>query len=189
MSTHNFIDLTGQQFGELVVIKRGPSAIGRMTRWVCRCQCGKSTLTRSRSLRSGQARSCGCLAPGVRDRIKNLSTPEPNSGCWLWDGSMNKRGYGRMTIDRVLMQAHHASYVTFIGPVPPGQWVLHRCDTPSCVRPAHLFLGNAKINAEDRAAKGRNRDQNGEKNSSHKLTRETVDWMRVCYALLGWTQC
>jgi hypothetical protein len=36
-------------------------------------------------------------------------------------------------------------------------FVLHRCDTPACVNPDHLFLGTAKDNALDREAKGRGR--------------------------------
>src|SRR6185369_8474995 len=41
------------------------------------------------------------------------------------------------------------------GPIPPGQYVCHRCDTPSCVNPDHLFLATQKQNLEDMTLKGR----------------------------------
>lgn len=52
-------------------------------------------------------------------------------------------------------KAHRVSYELFVGPIPAGMHVLHHCDNPPCVRPSHLFLGDAKVNAQDRAAKGR----------------------------------
>lgn len=86
-------------------------------------------------------------------------TPEPNSGCWLWLLSTNnsKRGdYGRAWVDGEYEGAHRWAYRLFIGSIPEGLYVLHRCDTPSCVNPRHLFLGTALDNNRDRARKGRN---------------------------------
>jgi hypothetical protein len=71
--------------------------------------------------------------------------------CWLWMGPTNGR-YGR--IGR-RTYAHRASFEIANGPIPPGLFVLHRCDTPLCVRPDHLFLGTAKENSEDAVAKRR----------------------------------
>lgn len=106
----------------------------------------------------------------LQQRIVDGSCPEPNSGCSLWMGTVDKDGYGKIGVGSgsgYLQRAHRVSYEAFIGPIPPGRWVLHHCDTPCCVNPRHLFLGNAKINAEDRARKGRNCDQRGEKNSMY----------------------
>lgn len=55
------IDLTGQRVGRLLVIERGESTAGRLSRWVCRCQCGRTKLIHAGSLLRGQSRSCGCL--------------------------------------------------------------------------------------------------------------------------------
>jgi hypothetical protein len=56
----NLIDLTGMRFGQLVVLGQAtPSARGH-TRWHCRCDCGKLTISHGSSLRRGGARSCGC---------------------------------------------------------------------------------------------------------------------------------
>lgn len=56
-----FVDLTGQEFGRLTVIRRSEhrSPSGRVM-WVCRCRCGVSLDVQSNNLRSGNSSSCGC---------------------------------------------------------------------------------------------------------------------------------
>lgn len=54
------IDLTGQKFGRLTVIKRGEN-IGKNVAWICKCQCGKEKLIRGTDLKQGKTKSCGCL--------------------------------------------------------------------------------------------------------------------------------
>ena len=77
--------------------------------------------------------------------------PEPNSGCWLWNGAVDKRGYGRL--GRTL--AHRISYEIAYGRPGRGLYVCHTCDVPGCVRPDHLFLGTQSDNIRDAATKGR----------------------------------
>ncbi len=83
------------------------------------------------------------------------SIPEPMSGCWLWLRARIPEGYGHIAVDGKNLGAHRVSYETFVGPIPDGLWVLHRCDTPPCINPRHLFLGTHKQNVADSAAKGR----------------------------------
>lgn len=100
--------------------------------------------------------------------------------CWLWNGNPNR--YGKINTDaEAYVAAHRLSFEIHIGPIPEGTWVLHRCDTPGCVRPAHLFLGTAVVNSRDRANKGRNGDQRGERNGSVVLTAKQVDAIRHRY--------
>lgn len=65
MNKH-LIDLTGQRFGRLTVIKQAPSYITddrvyRLTRWYCKCDCGKETIVHGINLKNGKTKSCGCL--------------------------------------------------------------------------------------------------------------------------------
>jgi hypothetical protein len=65
--------------------------------------------------------------------------PQPD-GCWLWTSATNNRGYGKIRRNMRWVLAHRASYELFVGPIPVGIVVDHRCDTPLCVNPLHLEL-------------------------------------------------
>lgn len=56
-----FIDLTGQKFGRLTVLKRMDSNQRGYCRWLCKCICGKEKIICSNDLKSGNTKSCGCL--------------------------------------------------------------------------------------------------------------------------------
>lgn len=77
-------------------------------------------------------------------------------GCWLWTASRNSSGYGQMSIPRMTrpVGAHRVSWELHYG-CPGTQHVLHKCDTPACVNPDHLFLGTHGDNMGDMATKGR----------------------------------
>lgn len=80
------------------------------------------------------------------------------SGCWLWTAGSNIYGYGAIQAGRRsqhLLRAHRVSWQLHRGPVPVGLLVLHRCDTPACVNPSHLFLGTQPDNIRDKVAKRR----------------------------------
>ena len=62
---HNRIDLTGRQFGRLVVT-RYARTINRRACWYCRCDCGNTKVVTGKDLRTKHARSCGCRSRGFR---------------------------------------------------------------------------------------------------------------------------
>ena len=71
-----FIDLTGQRFGRLVVIKRDNNDNSKRVRWLCKCDCGKEVSVLGLNLYRPHTRSCGCLKKeiaSVNCSIHNLS--------------------------------------------------------------------------------------------------------------------
>lgn len=75
--------------------------------------------------------------------------------CWIWLGTKHYRGYGACAKAYGDTRAHRVSWKLTHGPIPKGQGVLHRCSTPLCVNPAHLYLGDQKQNMADCVAAGR----------------------------------
>jgi len=81
---------------------------------------------------------------------------DKTDGCWLWTASRTTSGYGQFCpVGNVPRKAHRIAWELTYGPVPEGAHVLHRCDTPLCVRPDHLFLGDAAANVDDMWTKSR----------------------------------
>jgi hypothetical protein len=76
-------------------------------------------------------------------------------GCWEWQRYRLQTGYGRMTVDHRMANAHRVSYELFVGPIPLGMFLCHHCDNPPCCNPEHLFVGTPLDNTLDAKAKGR----------------------------------
>lgn len=75
------------------------------------------------------------------------------SGCAIYTGP-RANGSGHGSFGRRGL-AHRISYTMHFGPVPAGMVVMHSCDNPPCVNPAHLTIGTQADNLADMTAKGR----------------------------------
>lgn len=96
----NFIDLQGQRFGRLVVIKRAENIHGKVA-WVCKCDCGNIKTTLAKSLRAGTTSSCGCLHKEIlilnnkQLKAKHLKTGSSIYSTWR---DMKARCYNNKSI-------------------------------------------------------------------------------------------
>lgn len=93
----------------------------------------------------------------AKERIEEFSIPVPESGCWLWTRHLAEGGYGSFGEGGKHHRAHRIAYEVYVGPIPEGMFVCHKCDTRSCCNPDHLFLGTQSDNIKDMYRKGRGR--------------------------------
>lgn len=96
---------------------------------------------------------------------ERLGTP-----CWIWKAGMTLGGYGVFGTKRTT--AHRYSYELYIGKIPKGMVVRHRCDNPPCVNPEHLIVGTCKDNTQDSIRRGRH--SRGETSGAFVLTEREV---------------
>lgn len=108
----------------------------------------------------------------------------PFTDCWIWNAYCDKDGYGKLTVmtdvgcyGYTQGSAHRISWELHFGPIPDGLHVLHKCDTPPCVNPRHLFLGTTQDNTADQKQKGRT--LTGESNPFSKLTTADILLIRA----------
>jgi len=109
----------------------------------------------------------------IEDIIKRHSdkfSAEPISGCWLWTAATDKHGYGMLWDGKRMDRAHRLFYASASGQSVSGINVLHDCDNPSCVNPAHLHAGTQAQNMKERTIRGR---------SEKRLNKAIADYIRL----------
>ena len=92
----------------------------------------------------------------IGERLERSVKIDPSTGCWEWQLSKNKLGYGLMRHENKMRTPHRVSYEHYNNTtIPPDMCVCHTCDNPSCINPEHLWLGTRKENTADMENKGR----------------------------------
>lgn len=76
----------------------------------------------------------------IFERAERYIMPEPMSGCWLWYGAVDGRGYGQISTKsgQSPARAHRVVYEKYRGPIPDGLDLDHKCRNIVCVNPDHL---------------------------------------------------
>jgi HNH endonuclease len=135
---------------------------------ICRHMKTRESFHKASNKRGHCARCKDCINAAARARYIKLVGHEPPSvalkdrfwakvtktgGCWIWIGS-NNHGYGTISVDGRQRKATHVSWFLHHGKWPGG-WLLHKCDNPPCVNPAHLYVGDRAANTRDMVVRRR----------------------------------
>lgn len=117
----------------------------------------------------------------ARRLVNGLDEAEPEK-CWEWQRTHNGQGYGTLRVAGRQIYAHRLAFQLAGGSIPDGFHVLHECDNPQCINPAHLRAGTRSKNMADCHARGRSRipspRMTGETNGASKLTSTDVSSIR-----------
>jgi hypothetical protein len=117
--------------------------------------------------------------PTIAERLERHTRQEGE--CRVWTGARDGGGYGKIKVDGSFLRVHRLVWVETNGPIPAGLFVCHKCDVPTCINPAHLWLGPPAANTADMWAKGRGRSRasKGRANGQAKLTDDQVRAIRA----------
>ena len=132
------------------------------------------------------------MKKSLADRFWEKCNKQNANDCWVWTATKTSYGYGSFRMGsltdntRRKEMAHRVAYMLSTGnDIPKGAVIMHACDNPPCVNPAHLSVGTYAENGK--AAYDRKRRAStikpGEKSPRALLTQENVDYIRqVGYA-------
>ena len=105
------------------------------------------------------------LHVGWVETVRRLDTP-----CWEWAGDRHESGYGLMTNPYGSRYVHRTAYETWVGVIPEGHLVRHKCDNPPCMNPDHLETGTHSDNRRDMLERNRPEYPTGPDHPASKLS-------------------
>lgn len=127
------------------------------------------------------AKSTDAAGANEPDRFwKWVAVGKPTE-CWEWQGSCDRYGYGRSTLNGKYIPASRAAYIYATGQDVSGLLVCHHCDNPGCCNPSHLYAGTKSDNERDKFARG-GKTHRGTKNPACKLTADQVENIRRLFS-------
>jgi len=179
----------GQQYSQLTVIAEVEERKNSHRHFLCRCDCGETTIVSGDSLRRGTTKKCRNRSSDLHlaERFWALVDIRNENECWPWLGTKSKKGYGKITYNGKPKKATHVLiYLTTGDWIEPGLCTCHHCDNPSCVNPAHIFIGTNADNVADMISKGRKAWAVGENVGSSKLTKQDVLEIRYLREVEKW---
>jgi hypothetical protein len=90
------------------------------------------------ALRAGERVYSPRVIGNIAERLWSKVTGGDYTECWIWTGSVNERGYGRLSIDGKPRRVHRIAYELMVGEIPEGLELDHLCNRRACVNPWHL---------------------------------------------------
>jgi len=159
MASHNFINLTGQTFGRLVVLERANNAKGQHTQWKCLCACGNIVIVSSANLKVGNTKSCGCLRKEVSSQKSFVHGMHKSPEYRTWERmkerccNTNRPAYkyygGRGISIYPKWKDSFIAFFNYIGPKPPGNYSIDRINTNGNYEPGNVRWATPKEQANN----------------------------------------
>lgn len=187
------LDLTGKRFGKLVALHRGESQYRTVSTWVCKCDCGEITTTRTHRLMSGATRSCGCLRRELSSKRKKIHGVSHTITGSSWNMMLNRcfnkkievyKKYGARGITVCeFIRATPVNLIFLIGERPSQEYSIDRIDGTknySCGACAQCLSNEWRLNVRWATVSDQNRNRSSNRNYTIKgVTMCSTDWSSI----------